>query len=532
MSQLVQAEFQTLRPTSKRFLDALPSWQLGTLAALTLWLYGPTLTHLLGQWWHDPNFSHGFFVPAFSAFVVWQGRTRLAQIPLKPSWSGLAILALALAVLVIGQTGAELFLARSSLLLLLSGLIVLFLGWNYLRALLFPMAFLVLMIPIPAIVFNQITFPLQLLASRLSAGVLEWLGVPVLREGNVINLPAMALQVVEACSGIRSLLSLTTLAIIYGYLMDRNIAVRVVLAALSAPIAVVANGSRIVGTGLLVQYWDPDKAVGFFHVFSGWLIFVVSLFMLYSLHRLIRAIWREPKGRNDADDTHVESDLYKRKCGIPARSGIRFLVAAVLTAAVGLLLQVRGRNEVFAPRLPLQSFPMHLGTWTATDIPLDKEVLDVLGPGDFLLRDYHPEDSVQPPVDLFIAYFPSQRAGDTIHSPKHCLPGAGWLPVESTRITLSMPGLAPFPANRYVISKGESRQLVLYWYWAHDRGVASEYWAKVYLVADAMRMNRSDGALVRIITEMLPGETAETAQRRLAPFASGIVPLLNDYIPR
>jgi exosortase len=293
MSQLVQAEFQTVRPTSKRFLDALPSWQLGTLAALTLWLYGPTLTHLLGQWWHDPNFSHGFFVPAFSGFVVWQGRQRLAQVSLKPSWSGLGILALALAVLVIGQMGAELFLTRFSLLLLLSGLIVLFLGWKYLHALVFPMAFLVLMIPIPTIVFNQITFPLQLLASRISAGVLPWFGVPVLQEGNVIVLPAMALEVAEACSGIRSLMSLATLAIMYGYLMDRHVSVRVLLAVASVPIAVLANGSRIVGTGLLVQYWDPDKAEGFFHAFSGWLIFVISLGLLYVLHRVLRMMWRQ-----------------------------------------------------------------------------------------------------------------------------------------------------------------------------------------------------------------------------------------------
>ena len=295
VSHLTQSELPTARPISAPCLHALPLWQIVVLAALSLWLYGPTLIHLIRQWWHDPNFSHGFFVPAFSAFVVWQGRARLAQIPVRPSWTGAGILVIALAVLVIGQTGAELFLARFSLLLLLSGLIVLFLGWNHLRALLFPLAFLVLMIPIPTIVFNQITFPLQLLASWLSAGVLPWLGVPVLREGNVIILPAMALEVAEACSGIRSLMSLATLAIIYGYLMDRNIAVRVLLAAASVPIAVVANGSRIVGTGLLVQYWDPDKAEGFFHTFSGWLIFVVSLVMLYLLHRVLRVIWREPE---------------------------------------------------------------------------------------------------------------------------------------------------------------------------------------------------------------------------------------------
>ena len=212
--------------------------------------------------------------------------------------------------------------------------------------------------------------------------------------------------------------------------------------------------------------------------------------------------------------------------------GIRFILAVMLIAGTGLLLQARGRNEVFPPRQPLSSFPLQLGPWTGTDIPMEKDVLDILGPGDFLLRDYRPQDNSQPQVNVFVAYFPSQRAGDTIHSPKHCLPGAGWQPVESSRITLSLPGHPPFPANRYVISKGESRQLVLYWYWAHDRGVASEYWAKFYLVADSMRMNRSDGALVRVTTQMHSGETAEGAQQRVLPFADHLGPLLDSYIPR
>jgi exosortase len=189
--------------------------------------------------------------------------------------------------------GAELFLSRLSLLLVLGGLIVLFLGWSFFRAVLFPWAFLLLMIPIPAIIFNQITFPLQLLASRVASTSLPWMGVPVLREGNVIVLPAMALEVAEACSGIRSLMSLMTLAIIYGYLMERRVSVRVLLALASIPIAVAANSFRILGTGLLVQYWDPEKAQGFFHEFSGWLIFVISLAMLYLLHGLVRIFAHE-----------------------------------------------------------------------------------------------------------------------------------------------------------------------------------------------------------------------------------------------
>jgi exosortase len=200
----------------------------------------------------------------------------------------LLFLGAGLSLLIVGQMGAEIFLSRASLLIVLAGLVIFFFGWTFFRRLLFPWAFLFLMIPIPAIVFNQITFPLQLLASKVASTVLPWLGVPVLREGNVIILPAMALEVAEACSGIRSLMSLLTLAIIYGYLMERRVSVRVWLAIASIPIAVAANSFRIVGTGLLVQYWDPAKAQGFFHEFSGWLIFVVSLTMLYLLHLSIR----------------------------------------------------------------------------------------------------------------------------------------------------------------------------------------------------------------------------------------------------
>jgi EpsI family protein len=213
-------------------------------------------------------------------------------------------------------------------------------------------------------------------------------------------------------------------------------------------------------------------------------------------------------------------------------STVRFTLAVILIAATGIFLQARGRNEVFPSHLPLKSFPLQLDSWTGTDVPMEKDVLDVLGPGDFLLRIYQDQAKQQPYVDLFIAYFRSQRAGDTIHSPKNCLPGAGWTPVESRHITLSLPGHEPFPASRYIISKGDARQLVLYWYWAHDRGVASEYWAKFYLVADSMRMNRSDGALVRITTPMYPGESTDAAQQRILPFTGNVVPLLNQYIPR
>jgi len=293
----VQTEDSTARRDSTQFLSRT-AWQIGILGALILWLYWSTLTHLVGQWWHDPNFSHGFFVPLFSAFVIWQERERLARILPHPSWSGLAVLLAGLGVLIVGRMGAELFLDRSSLLLVLAALIILLIGWNLFRAVLFPWAFLLMMIPIPNIVFNQITFPLQLLASNVAASVLPIFGVPVLREGNIINLAAMPLEVAEACSGIRSLMSLVTLAIIYGYLLEKRLWVRCLLVLASVPIAVAANDIRIIGTGLLVQYWDPDKAEGYFHASWGWIIFVVSLVMLYSLHGLVRTVVPEKGGES------------------------------------------------------------------------------------------------------------------------------------------------------------------------------------------------------------------------------------------
>jgi exosortase len=197
--------------------------------------------------------------------------------------------------LVAGQLGAEFFLSRASLPFLVAGLVIYYFGWAMFRAVLFPWSILFLMVPIPAIIFNEITFPLQFLASKLASAMLPFIGVPVLRLGNVIQLPMMTLEVADACSGIRSLMSLEALAVIYGYVMEKRTWARLTLIVAAVPIAVLANALRIVGTGACVQYWDPDKAEGFFHSFSGWLIFIVAVAMLLAVHSLLRLIGRKKR---------------------------------------------------------------------------------------------------------------------------------------------------------------------------------------------------------------------------------------------
>ena len=281
------------RAVSRRAICA----QLVVLCLLVGLLYYRILGDLVSNWYHDPNFSHGFLIPLFSGFVFWQRRRQIAALPANPAGFGLVVIAMALAELIVGVLGAELFLSRSSFILLLAGFLIYFLGWNHFRGLLFPWACLFLAIPIPAIIFNQITFPLQLLASKLGASILPFLGVPVLREGNILQLPALSLEVAEACSGIRSLLSLGTLAIIYGYFLEPSAWRRLGLVAAALPIAVAANSLRVVATGLLVQYWDPHKAEGFFHSFESLMIFLLSFGLIVSLHAVMRAIDRSPLRR-------------------------------------------------------------------------------------------------------------------------------------------------------------------------------------------------------------------------------------------
>lgn len=209
---------------------------------------------------------------------------------------------------------------------------------------------------------------------------------------------------------------------------------------------------------------------------------------------------------------------------------LRFIIAAVLLASAAIVLDVRRNYEIVPPRLPLESLPHQLGVWRGAYLPIENDVRNVLGRGDFLARRYQRDASDPANVEVFIAYFPSQRNGETIHSPKHCLPGDGWFPLESSQIMVDVTRHAPFPANRYLIARGDDRALVLYWYWAHDRAVANEYLAKYYLLADAIRLNRSDGAMIRISTA-LHGETVDSAQQRLVAFASELVPIINRYAP-
>jgi exosortase len=254
--------------------------------------YGGVIAKLVHDWSVNENYSHGFLIVPLSIYLAWERRTRLAAVPVKPSNTGLVVLAGGLATLAAGTIGAELFVARVSLLVVLSGTVLFIWGWQHLRIVAFPVAFLLLMIPLPMIIFNQIAFPLQLLASQVGELSLRSMDIPVLRQGNLITLANTTLEVAEACSGIRSLVSLLTLSIVYAYFTERDMWRRLVLIFATIPIAILTNGLRVAALGVVAYVYGQQAVEGFFHTSSGWGIFALAFAALISVQRLLAVVAR------------------------------------------------------------------------------------------------------------------------------------------------------------------------------------------------------------------------------------------------
>jgi exosortase len=270
------------------------------LTALIVALYAAVIRDLATEWWTDADYGHGFLVPLFSLYVLWHQRERWMKTEIKPSNFGLLVMLGAVGLFLVGSLGAELFTTRFSLLVLIAGIILFLAGWKMLRVVSFPLGFLVLMIPLPTIIYNQITFPLQLFASRFATFWLDLFRVPVLRDGNVLVMSNYSLEVVEACSGIRSLMTLISLAIIYGFLLEPRRWVRYTLVILMIPIAVVSNAIRIMGAGMMAHRFGPAAAEGFLHEFSGWAIFLAALVLLLGGHWILRRFGTSQKETSHA----------------------------------------------------------------------------------------------------------------------------------------------------------------------------------------------------------------------------------------
>lgn len=525
---------------SRRETDLAKLWwvALPLTVGLLLFLYWESLAYMAHIWMVDDNYSHGLLVPFVSAFLIWASRHRFADPLLHGSWWGVPVVLLGLGLYAVGVLSTLMVLEHLSFWLLLVGLTLSAIGPRGTRAVMFPLGFLLTMIPLPQFLHQGLSGELQLVSSSLGVSLLHLAGVTAFREGNVIDLGPVQLQVVEACSGLRYLFPLAALALLCAYLMKGALWKRLVLFLSTAPISIVLNGARIAMIGVLVDHYGESAAEGFTHLFEGWLIFLASLAMLFAeiwwLGRVGSGGARSLTDLLDLSGILAESS---RIAAVPRGESRRsfapsYLCALVLLApAAALSTQSVTPDRMTPARDSFVDFPMGIGTWMGRSQVMESMYVQQLKFDDYLLADYHDPAQRVAPVNVYVAYYRAQHSGQSVHSPKTCIPGGGWEITTFDRIAMNA---APFRnphANRAVIQKGDQRQVVLYWFQQRGRMIANEYLVKLYLLWDAVTKQRTDGALVRLTSALQPGESVEAVESRLIAFAGTMQPALMRFVP-
>jgi exosortase D (VPLPA-CTERM-specific) len=507
------------------------------VAVSVAFLYVLVLTKLLQDWWTDENYSHGLLVPFVIGYIVWLEFPLLKKNLTKSNiWLGLAAIISAILMLLAGTLGAELFVQRISLIVMLAGIVVYFYGIKLLRLLVVPFLLLLLAIPIPQIIFNKFAFPLQIWASQLAIFGIRIFGVPSVREGNVIELlprgavEVARLEVVEACSGIRSLMTLMTLALVLWYFTkaDRKFEwSRAGILMFSAiPIAIITNSARVTSTAILTYNYGKQTAETW-HDISGWLVYLVALILLWAVNVVCKKI-QSPESQINSPE--FESNSNSEVSDYKPLSQQTKLIGIVLTILFSAFFinWFETRGEFLPERKPLKELPLTLGEWKQKggDIRFSEETESVLRTSDYVMREYSLPNGRY--ANLYVGYYTSQRTGATYHSPLNCLPGSGWEMKQPELIEIKNSEKS-FLANRYIIQNGNYKHVLVYWYQGRGKINASEYIDKIDTVLDGIMRNRSDGAMVRI---MIPINSSESeALHSAVDLSSQVAAKLSKFVP-
>ena len=500
-------------------------WGLLAVCAIGLGVvFQPALSRLYALWMERDEYSFGVLVPFIAAFLLWQRRGGLAATRFEASWLGITLLGFGLALGALGRISTLDTLSQYAFLVCLAGVVLAFVGRRALGVVTGPLAILVFMLPLPEILLRELSGMLQLLSSQLGVWLIRLAGVSVYLEGNVIDLGTMKLQVVEACSGLRYLLPLLPLGFITAYFFRAPLWQRALLVASTLPITLLMNSARIALIGVTAEHFGRAAAEGFLHDFEGWAVFMVCMAALFAEMWVFSRIARLPFNQVFGIELPARAPRVAevRVRAVPATLG----VAAALICAVAAAQALAPQPESIAPpRRDFTGFPLELGAWRGRTEPMRPEYVEVLKLDDYLLANF--AGGAQPAVNLYIGYYASQRDGIAAHSPRDCLPADGW-EMQSFEAH-AVPGVAAL--NRVVIQKGQARQLVYYWFQQRERVLAGEYAVKFYLFWDLVTRSRSDGALVRLVTLLPPGEDIAAADARLAAFAAELAPRLPAFVP-
>ena len=515
------------------FREPKSQWLLfaAILLLLTV-IYYDGLKDLVTAWSVREEYGYGFLIPAISIFFIWQKKDQLELEALSGSWAGFLIVATGLALYFLGELSTLYTIIQYSLVFVIWGVAVAWVGWRGVRILWGPLLLPILMIPLPQFLYQNLSSKLQLISSELGVAFIRLFGVSVYLEGNVIDLGSYKLQVVEACSGLRYLFPLVALSFIAAYIFKGAFWKRAVIVLSSIPITIIMNSFRIGVIGILVDHWGVEQAEGFLHYFEGWVVFMACMGILILEMWVLASVGpdkltlREAFGLDFPPSAPQDASIKSRKIRKP-------VIAA--TALAGLVaissFSIQQREEVIPPRVSFSEFPLEIGQWEGKPDRLEQIYLDILKLDDYIIADYR--NSENKVVNFYSAYYGSQRKGESAHSPRSCLPGGGWQIADLSERAVDgvLLGNKPLYVNRVVIKKGDHTQLVYYWFQQRGRVITNEYSVKWLLFWDALTRNRTDGALVRLTAFVAPGEDIQEADRSLTTFAQDVSSVLESYIP-
>lgn len=500
-------------------------------AALFFW---PGLV-AMAEAWQQPEYSHGPLIPVLSAFLFLR---HLKHVPAAPGpvpdrWPGLAVIVLALGLGGFGRLIQIDDFAAYGLILWVGGLLLISFGWQVGRQFWPPVLHLVYMLPLPGVLYYGLSTNLQLISSELGVSFLRFLDVPVFLDGNIIDLGVFKLHVAEACSGLRYLFPILSFSYIFAVLYRGPMWHKAVLLVSAVPITVLMNSVRIAIAGVIVNNFGLEHLEGFSHFFEGWVIFLACVLILFALAWLMLRLRRDRMGLAEALDLDTTGlGPQAARLRFVAASRAMVLGAVLVLGAAAAWQAVPSREAVAVGRDPFVLFPRRLNDWVSgPPLQLDQDIEAVLAADDYHAALFRkPGEAAH--IDLFVAWYEDQLTGGT-HSPEVCIPGAGWEIAELKQIASPVPGPdgAAFTLNRAIIQKGVSRMLVYYWFDQQGSRTASAFAAKWNLTLGKIRDGRNDGALVRLITPINPGEEDAIAEARLNAMLANTLPVLPRFVP-
>jgi exosortase D (VPLPA-CTERM-specific) len=513
------------------------------MSVLSLWgiailllglVFQESLLEMSGIWMGSEEYSHGFFIPVISVYLIWVQRQNLTFTrELKSSVLGLSVLLIALLLFLLGGLAAIRTIQHYAFILALVGLFAAAFGRSGLKDRMGAFGVFVLHGAFSAIHHQQSFIQAAIISSWLGVEFIRACDIMVFLEGNVIDLGGYKLQVVEACSGLRYLFPLASLSFLCAYLFKGPVWQKVLIFLSSVPLTIFMNSFRIGVIGLLVNQWGTEMAEGFLHDFEGWAVFLLCMVLLF-IEMWVFALFNGNKTAF-ADLVQLPEEWFAP--GKTAQMGFYLnksvYVALALIVMVGVSGQfIRGDEEIIPQRKAFMNFPLQLGAWQGRRDIIEKQYLDALKLTDYIIVNYLDADAKNS-VNFYSAYYQSQRKGASVHSPRSCMPGDGWQITSFTQRSfadLNFQG-SPLQVNRAVIEKGDYKQLVYYWFQQRGRSITNEYMVKWYLFYDAIGMHRTDGALVRLVTSLDKGQDIEVADQRLHAFMKDMVTVLPEYLP-